>query len=236
MSIIPSGLALAIEDLYQVFAKYPPISPGPINCIDYGGTQEEQLHFSTVSLRQLDAKYIARLEFYDPSWQSWGSENEVKYLLPRIMECIALNLEMLENGGVFGLFKYKMVDVFNERASKWTKDESQAIRAYLLQLFEEAISKVENLNILLEAICCVIDNMAPVLTIWDKYSSDLKYLQICNWLEYYIEPGSFALKTRLPLYCSHRDKLEQILGWIMNNKNSSTYKILFEHPWWQLTT
>jgi hypothetical protein len=240
MTINSPELQADIVNLYAVFSVYPKISVGPIGCIDYGGTEEEQILFSSTPLKEIPEDYIRRLEFYDPTWDSWGNENEVKYLLPRILECIAINPENIEDAGIFSLFKYKMSDLYKEKGSKWAQNESRVIKDYLFHLFEHVAHNHTNINLILELLCSVSADMEAYFLIWQKLPTDLKAVQIENWVLEYLDLASFTIKNKG--YCDNLHGLEQILSWVTNDENVLNSKLLSETQllygdlWWKLIT
>ncbi len=89
-------MANLIEDLTKV------------RCFDYGPTAEE-LAGITKDLRNIPTEVIDAMEFYGAEW---GTDNEVKYFLPRILECISEDISRLEDPNYFSLFKYKLRNCF----------------------------------------------------------------------------------------------------------------------------
>jgi hypothetical protein len=114
--------------LYEVFSIYN--KPDTLTCIDYGATNEEQAIFNANKLKSFPCEFINKLEFYDETWQSWGTKEEVKYFLPRVLECITLRL--LDQGEAYLniSIRYKLLG-----RKFWSSSEFEAIGVFAKHMF-----------------------------------------------------------------------------------------------------
>lgn len=234
--MLSSKLQIAVENLYKVF-KRPRILQTPIGCIDYVlfgyDIDEEQEYFSSTPLKEISAERIEVLEFYNETWDSWGNEDEVKYFLPRIAECIAQDISLLDNPAPMSLFIYKMADLFKETNSKWSKEETLYLKNYLFKLFELYVASSIDLLPILDVLYPIVDNMEPFLAIWEKAPKDLKSKQIKIWLEHNVDRDSCSI---CPSYgFTSVDQLQPVFDWVTSDKNIVEMDIFHEDPWWKLS-
>lgn len=231
---IARQLRECLDALYDQFSNYPCPPEGIITCLDYGPTEEEAIALAK-PLKEIPQDYIRRLEFYD----EWGTIPEVKYLTPRILEYYVKAVESKEYSAInysLGLqfIRYKLKDLDETENSKWTRDEATCIRRYLL-LFHEYLSLLADEEAIAayldftDALCDVIDDIDPYITIWQKVPNALKSKQIEEWLIRHINPDTLEL---IPSATTNQNKIK---SWVLSEENITNHMDLFaQDPWWKL--
>lgn len=122
-----------IENLFQVFQKYRiTIALDSAGVFDFGPSESELKGISK-PLREIPEDVLLSMEFYGHGWTSWGTEEEVKYYLPRLLELFSKNLDALER--VFSLLKFKLNDALLPE-SDWPEREVKALHGYFISLLK----------------------------------------------------------------------------------------------------
>ena len=138
-------LRAAIEHLYATFSGYRVTDYEALCIFDFGPTEEE-LESVSAPLREVPLAVVRSMEFYDPSWESWGTEAEVKHFLPRILELVADDPGILW-GSAFSLFKYKL----HGALTGWSEAEAAALRAWIEATLDHHLAEGECPKELIEA-------------------------------------------------------------------------------------
>lgn len=157
----------SLNNLYDTFSRYQ--KPSQLTCC-----YREDIKYQLIlnyDIKDSPLTLVEGLEFYD---KHWGEMNEVKYLLPRIMEGIVVNamgdlineqLHMLDftiTGGAFIRNRVKPL-------SKWQQSEREAITNFINAFFEFWLHNSKSVSELLAT--CI--NLS---------SPDGEYLLNANWL------------------------------------------------------
>lgn len=123
-----SALDDAIERLYSVFARYrrPALVEGCPCCV--GAADQAKLHARP--LRALGEEELRRYAF--KALTTWGTEDDLRHFLPRILELVAQSGLGVAPQTVLGKLAYG-------RWERWPKDERAAIRAFLDAWLDDAL-------------------------------------------------------------------------------------------------
>jgi hypothetical protein len=139
-----------IENLYQVFQRYRiTIALNHVGVFDFGPSESELKGISK-PLKEIPEDVLLSMEFYGYGWSSWGTEEEVKYYLPRLLGLFSKKLEALEH--VFSLLKFKLNDALLPE-SDWPKHEVKALRDYFISLLKCNIT--QDIGYLIEGLVVV---------------------------------------------------------------------------------
>lgn len=244
-TVAQDNLAKNIEDLYAVFSPYTLPKTGIQTCLDFGPSEEEEKALA-LPLREVPYHIIRRTEFYDTTWDNWGSEAEVKYLLPRIFETFVNELveshDISDIGAFSTLIRFKMLDLNNE-SSKWTTQESASLKRFFLSLFEFLANEhamVVPFIDYLGLMTVVREDITPLTAIWDKVPASLKSTQIQRWVITYMDPETLGLKAE-PIFTDESAKarvvnnLESLKQWVLREDHILNNMDFFsEGPWYNL--
>jgi hypothetical protein len=165
-----NSIKLAIEQLYLTFKIYKIEDLTSVSCFDYGPDVEELVGISQ-DLPNIPCNIIGRMEFYASGWDSWGKENEVKYFLPRLLECVAQDITRLNEPGYFSLFTYKLSNCFSNFNKDWLEEEKLSLKKFFDALLEYHLSESVEIGFLIE--CALTLDMLPE-QIFSKWQSNEK--------------------------------------------------------------
>ena len=126
-----SQLQIAIEKLYEVFAKYPgnAFMQGSLN---YDSLDAWNRELFSKKLKELSASDLSR--FAGKAMTTWGDVNDYKYFLPRILELTAEFNTPYEIWIVFDKLEYG-------NWNSWNDSEIKAIHEYMLQLWTSLLKE-----------------------------------------------------------------------------------------------
>lgn len=210
------SIRLAIENLYQVFKRYNLEDPTNVSCFDYGPTAEEIAGISK-DLREIPSKVVDAMEFYGTEW---GTANEVKYFLPRLLECIAEDINRLDDPGYFSLIKYKLQGCLSTKnldlpkkedvivgILAYTQEEKICIQKFFNALLQYHLSRLSEIGILIE--CALALDMLPehILANW-KCDEVLHQKQVVGLFKYFncIAYGTYSHPKAVYLDTSEKIK------------------------------
>ncbi len=150
----------AVDQLYDVFAKYP-LRPDTEMC-DCCHEPETEQRLHARPLRELSAE---DLEAY--SWSAlltWGNEVDFKHFLPRLFEIIpdADTPGWADTAVIFAKLHYA-----NWR--EWPEVEQTAVEHYLSALWIYCITSADDAYVIDDVLCGIahaVNNMAPYLNSW----------------------------------------------------------------------
>lgn len=205
-------IKLAIERLYQVFKIYKIEDLAKVSCFDFGPTEEELAGLSK-GLRNIPINVLDKMEFYAEGWNSWGSENEVKYFLPRLLECIAENVEFLSYPSCFSLFKYKLPNCFSAINKDWSDVEKNSIKDFFDALLEFHFFKSVEIGYLIE--CALTLNMLPDLIV-SKWNSNEKLhkKQVINLFKHFNCPDYARPCNPEGVYLGNSERIKTFLDYV----------------------
>ena len=125
-----ASLEDAIERLYGVFARYrrPAVVEGCPCCV--GAADQAKLHARP--LRALGEEELRRYAF--KALTTWGTEDDLRHFLPRILELVASSGLGVDPQTVLGKLAYGHWE-------RWPEDERAAIRAFLDAWLEETLER-----------------------------------------------------------------------------------------------
>lgn len=176
-------LSQTMDELYQVFEKYP--LRAHIEACDhcYTPTEQEELNriLHSMPLRQLSA---AELEsFWSESVHIMGNIDDLKHFLPRVLELLTT-----EGGfsyiGPYGVFmKLKGVGW-----SDWPTEEQSAVRAFINALWNKLLSQ-EHIpsysypHVYLEAFVMILEDVQEFLDVWQKDKSVVSLKHLADFVQ-----------------------------------------------------
>ncbi len=164
-------LEAAIEDLYEVFAKYRP--EGRIEGCPCCTPEWEQERLNTIPLRELPADL---LEFYlGKAMSTWGIEADFKYLLPRLLEIFATPASSLDE-------YFLQVKLSDAGWSDWPRVEQKAVLAYFAALWPQAISSLADYPDRLLDVLVHLTNLPPFFEQWWRMQSAAALLNLARFV------------------------------------------------------
>ncbi|WP_420589546.1 hypothetical protein [Bacterioplanoides sp.] len=172
----------AIDKLYKTFSDYKIEDFHKIGCIDLGPSPKEVKALSN-GLKEIPDEILKIMEFYGEGWNSWGSKEDVGYLLPRLMQYLADDISRLDSG-VFSLFDFKLVNFFSDSNSDWTNDEKDSLNDFITALIEERLSVDVDIGLLIECALTLNYDLQNVISKW-KSNENLYKDQIILLLDHF---------------------------------------------------
>lgn len=172
-----------IDNLYKTFSSYKVKNFEEMGCFDYGPTPEEAETLSN-GLKNIPDETVKSMEFFGFGWDSWGTKNEVGYLIPRIMQYFAGDVVRLEDIRLFSLFKYKLVGFFSCSSSEWTHEEKNSLSDFIRAIMEERLSIDTDVGLLIECgLTLSYDLVALISSL--KINNSLYKKQVVSLLDYF---------------------------------------------------
>ncbi len=229
-------LQSSLQDIYKIFSGYKKPSVN-LTCLDYGPTKEEIEVFQKFELQELPYDFISKLEFYDETWGTWGTCEEVKYFIPRVFEYMALHW-MNKEGNQYWFFN-KSINYKLRRRDNWTQEEQHAIKVFTRSLFLCFINygNFEFIDEVFDFIFSINDNIDSYLNILENTSDIIKetiFLAIFNnWLN----TDVFGNRTKYQIYSmkiplSFMDRKKIFLETILKKYDLIlNLEFLYKEPW-----
>lgn len=217
-----ADLAAAIENLYNVFKRYPLKSPteGCPCCV----TADEVAQLESKPLRQLlptDLDHFAK-----SALTTWGSVADFKHFLPRILECIAFNADVpFDIEIAIGKLAYG-------QWQDWPQAERLAVRQYLKSWWRYQLSNpvVDGLyRSQIDTILCAIGraevDVADYLNIWRNAPLAAGSLQLADLIHH---NQACLLKRRELNNAFWEDpQMEQVIIWLCEPETGQQLETAF---------
>jgi len=196
-----------VEELYRVFRSYQINSDlKDVGVFDFGPSESE-LEGISKSLRDIPDSVLLSMEFYGWGWDSWGTEEEVKYFLPRLLELISEDISKLET--LFSLIKYKLPNIFLPH-SDWPVDEVGALHRYFSKLLLHNASG--EIGYLLEALIVMGMPSNEIIDILNVSAMEVQHESADNVLQHF--GIGYESDSPYALHVSNESKsLRQICNW-----------------------
>ena len=156
-----------IEQLYAVFSRYP--HPRRVEGCPCCTSPSEAEKLATTPLRSLSP---SELEHYAAkALTTWGTLNDYKYFLPRILELTHEGRLLCDLEITFGKLSYG-------RFSEWPGDEQDAVRAFIARLWQGAVGTddVFHADSILCGSAAVLDDVTPLLNQADSLNPKFRSL------------------------------------------------------------
>ena len=227
-------LMSSMDELYVSFGKYP--KPSHLTCLDgmrSDGQQISQLVLD-YDVRSIPEELLKELEFYGYG-DDWGTSAEIKYLLPRMLEHIAVSflhvcIQSSPDNCAFsdmvghGFFKYKLAEI-----KIWPVKEQDAVFNFTYNLFALMVDKCSDLSGFIEYIC---DSNLPLdgerfIKIWDNASKEMKKNQFRNFISAHIQKKPHVIED---VYIGNAN----ITSWIIQDQHLAEFDFFFDDPYYQL--
>lgn len=224
----------SIEALYHTFRKYH--KPTNLTCLDSIRGDCDQISRLVLSynVRSIPEELIVELEFYGDD-ESWGTTIEVKYLLPRILEHIAIDFLYVCTDGLHykayhlrygldhGFCKYKLSQMKN-----WPKQEQAVVLEFVYNLFEFLANNCNDLNDFIIDLCQSLPlDGERFIKIWDKAPNERKNDQFRNFINGNLHHKTHALKD---IYIGNVN----VTTWVIQDKHILEFNFFFEDRYFYL--
>lgn len=162
-------LQQAIENLYDVFARYP--KPAAIEFCPCGCTKPEEVApLLAAPLREIPSPDLVNYAFSAMTTQ--GSRDDFRYLLPRLFQAIVEDLDVIDPEILFGKLSNKMA-----KWDTWPEAEVNAVREYLIAFWKTAVNAYPIPNAIpticeIETVLCCLavtdESLDPYLKVWTE--------------------------------------------------------------------
>lgn len=175
-----------IERSYDLFAHYQSVPPLPVHCCPYCVKPDDQQLLFSRPLRELT---WVELEYYGfKAVHSWGSVQDFKHFLPRIMQLFVLEAPCrYDRPIVSGKLQHA-------KWTEWPEDEKSAVVDFFnawwqwrLALDPDNRLEISELVMILGA---VFDDLLPLLTYWNSQIPES--LAAARQLASFVEQNSWS--------------------------------------------
>lgn len=196
----------AIAILYETFAIYRLNSTivGCPCCVSKGDNKLIQAK----PLHKLTANDLNRYAFKAIS--TWGTIEDFKHFLPRLLELIAFDKSFLESDTVIDKLNYAKFD-------NWKKQEKKAVNDYLIALWHCILSNFNYPSILpsvfLNCLMNIKDDISSFLLIWENHSSINAVLHLSDFIQHEIQFNKFPIRV----ICLSKNSSEIFLSWLQRS-------------------
>ena len=194
-----------IEKLYSIFQSYQIDDFSKVGCFDYGPSTEE-LEGISLPLREIPVSIIKSMEFYGYGWEEWGTESEVKYFLPRILEVLQEDVQLLDQSGFFSFFKYKLTNCLKPMNADWSDIERSALGEFFESLLRQNLQSTIQVGSLIEAMIEVGMSVSTITLLWVNTTIELRLLQIPEVLLRFKD-------WRDPDFCKITPQIKELKDW-----------------------
>ncbi len=184
-------LLAAIDGLYSTFASYRVTNLEGLGIYDFGPDEDELAAVRDFALSDIPKDALRTMEFYGEGWESWGSESEVKHFLPRLLQAISDDLEML-GGGPCSLFKFKLCGAIRStrRAPRcgvrWPDDERHSLAVWANAAVAYHLHRSIGVLDLIEAVLEMGMRSDEITRTWSGVSRELRSVQVdAGWQPVY---------------------------------------------------
>ena len=165
----------SIENLYKTFSKYT--IPGKIRdrSCDCCVTNEEVKSILSIKLKDLSEDKIGH--FMRSAITTFGDENDYKHFLPRILELLIDNNNLIDD-----FLTFEKLDYINWRS--WNQNEIDALEQYFLSLWIDALNGNNDNQYFENVFLLVLKylNSDIVFKEWETYFSENRVKIILNYV------------------------------------------------------
>lgn len=203
-------LAAAVDKLYQVFSKYAG-NPHMEGSLYYGDLETWNAELFSKPLQALAASDLNR--FTGKAMTTWGTVDDFKHFLPRILELTAAWDAPHDVSILFGKLSHG-------EWHSWAETEQASIREYMLALWETLLQdgSGEAASIFQEYFS-VLGNHYPGLTelleTWERHTSKTAIKRLANFV--FEERHNLFDKGFLRGF-DKPDKLSELKRWLLSDR------------------
>ena len=189
-----------LTNIYRVFSRYP--SPATLEGCPCCTSSAESRVLCAASLHAITVSQLEHFAF--KALSTWGTLQDYKYFLPRILELTAEGSLLCDLEVTLGKLTY---GGFRE----WPDDEQGAIRDYIFELWKKCVESSEDdsrADALLCGAAAVLDDVSPLLEYADAVSPAFKSA--------YLAEHSNPTKRKLlnSFWDSSSANYKRVLGWL----------------------
>jgi hypothetical protein len=208
------SLKSSIENLYQVFAKYP-LKEKIEGCPCCVGKRDNRVLHSK-PLRKLMAEDLSY--FAAKSMTTFGDEDDFKHFLPRLFEILIYDDFDFNEEILFGKLDYA-------QWQNWDIKEKITIENFFRELiktaFEFESEKSFQTEIYLAGIACAVEDITPYLELWLESISTNKI----QTLKYFVVDCDYGMSNAFLAKLPAQRK--QIINWLISEKTVSILEELY---------
>lgn len=144
----------------------------------------------------------------------------MKHFLPRLLEVVSTDLELLEGPGTFGLFKYKLRGSLHtgergsitRQANKWPSAESQSLASWANAMLDVHLHETRNVEQLIEAVSELGMSSEAIIQIWADVAPEFRLQQVGDgwWPTYSDDQDVLATIGEIEAWLRHDGGLPEI--------------------------
>ena len=207
----PQKLRNSIEQLYRVFSDHRP-HPAPEGC-PCCATEEHKIQLASKPLRELTDDDL--YEFYSSALLTWGTVEDFKWFLPRLLE-LAATFEIVMIDWEILLGKLRLGEW-----KTWKNSEKEAIDDFLAASWQSCLESGAG-SFAVDSLLCglgrAVDDLAPYLLIW----SDCRLKTGYQRLDEFIDENFHTLVKGKGLsngfWNDAEPQMTQVMEWLTNKR------------------
>ena len=219
-TVVDTRIADSVRELYRVFKPFR-VRRHPEGCPCCVSDADKRRLFSK-PLEELTADDLARFAW--SALLTWGSVEDLKHFLPRLMELIAINecapLEREVLLGTLRLAEWKA----------WPERERDALVEFLNAAWFDCLSS-QGGSVWLDELLCglgrAVDNLRPYLERWSECRLRTAYEHLVQYVD---ENQARLLKRRHlanSFWSNAEPQMLQVVEWLLSPKTSEGLERLF---------
>lgn len=164
-----------IENLYQVFSKYHILGSLRDRSCDCCVTNTDIKPLLSKKLKDLNDDDLGY--FMRKAITTFGNQNDYKHFLPRILELLDSNDNLIDDFLTFEKLKYS-------NWKSWTNEEIKAIENYFIALWIDVLNNGSDNQYFEDVFILVLEYINPnkVLQVWEKYFAENRVKIILNYV------------------------------------------------------
>jgi len=218
--ILSPQLVTAIQELYGAFKSYQ-VRRHPEGCPCCVSDSDKRRLFSK-PLPKLSPDDLGRF-----AWKvltTWGTVEDLKHFLPRLLELVALDeCTPFEREVLFGKLRLG-------GWAAWPDREREAIEKYLNVVWEDCLTS-EAGGVWLDELLCglgnAVENLSPFLEIWTNCKVGTGYAHLVGFIDW----NSATLLKRRHLsnsfWSDARQQMAQVVAWLASPATVRTLETIF---------
>jgi hypothetical protein len=204
-----------ICELYETFSSYP--KPLNIEGCECCNTKEDVDQILSKSLRNLEPPDIVHFCF--SGLLTFGNVNDFKYLLPRILEIVATQLEELHVDVEIIFAKFKHAEWF-----KWQSNEIKAVRNFFFAFWRQRksyyVNPDNNIFSCDELLCSLgqcEDDLIQYLDCWVPAQNVEAIKNLSEFISENTESLISTKKLSNSFWLDRSFQMEQIIEWMLSD-------------------
>lgn len=221
---LSNELRESIERLYAVFAPYQALI-APKYCSHCVKDEEDQV-LRSKPLRELSGKELARYSF--KAMTTWGSQEQFKYLLPRLFELVVIepypyNPEILFKKPRYGGFP------------TWPEEERETLQQFCYELWRytltqhpihQVLPSFPSIDDCLCSVAQVVDDLRPILNVWECEKSEAATRHLLDLADENASDLRERKKLSNAFWNERQSQMQQAVEWFLDQNFALVFDVV----------